>query len=340
MSHVFISHVEEDGEIALEIARGLEEAGYNTWYFERDSLPGPSYLAQVGEAIERAKAIVLVISANSLSSSQVTNEVIRGYECNKPFIPVLRNIKHVEFQQRQPVWRQALAAATSINIPYEGVYAIIPGIVAGIKAVSTESEQKATPQAGEVARSLCSSKIQVETPYGYLMVANTREEPKELFKVYAQPVSQVAGNPNPHSQDIVLEFDIINLSKLEIRIIDIYVDVLKYYSVNVLEIHPLMSAGTTRRYFCDLSSTCDSYKCIQLSKGYDFIKLSSGELEHIGINVNTTIEGVYKLGASILYSLLGEQRRVKVGELEEAVGFFHRSKRNFQSINTLKCVCL
>ena len=37
VSEIFISHVEEDEGVALEIARGLEAAGYRTWYYERDA---------------------------------------------------------------------------------------------------------------------------------------------------------------------------------------------------------------------------------------------------------------------------------------------------------------
>ncbi len=36
---IFISHVEEDQAIAVELAQGLEANGYSTWYFERDGLP-------------------------------------------------------------------------------------------------------------------------------------------------------------------------------------------------------------------------------------------------------------------------------------------------------------
>ena len=43
MATVFISHAEEDQALALDIARGLEQAGYSTWYYERDSSPGLSY---------------------------------------------------------------------------------------------------------------------------------------------------------------------------------------------------------------------------------------------------------------------------------------------------------
>ena len=56
MSDVFISHVEEDTEIALQIALGLEEAGYTTWCYEIDNIPGPSYLIQTGQTVEQAKA--------------------------------------------------------------------------------------------------------------------------------------------------------------------------------------------------------------------------------------------------------------------------------------------
>ncbi len=135
MGHIFISHVEEDQKIALEIAKGLEEAGYTTWYYERDGIPGVGYLEQVGKAIDQSQAIILIISPDSLGSNQVTNEVVRAYESRKPFIPVLQKINHDEFQRRQPIWRQALGDATSITIPPVGVSAILPRIIAGISSL-------------------------------------------------------------------------------------------------------------------------------------------------------------------------------------------------------------
>ena len=56
MSHIFISHVEEDAGIARAIAEGLEATGYSTWYFQRDTVPGTQYLTQVGQAIEECSA--------------------------------------------------------------------------------------------------------------------------------------------------------------------------------------------------------------------------------------------------------------------------------------------
>ena len=56
MNHVFISHVKEDADVAFELALALEEAGYSTWCYELDSIPGPSYLLQTGKAIEQANS--------------------------------------------------------------------------------------------------------------------------------------------------------------------------------------------------------------------------------------------------------------------------------------------
>lgn len=133
MSFVFIAHVEEDAEVALKIALGLEEAGYRTWCYEVDSVPGPSYILRTGEAVAQSQAVIVIISPHSLGSSQVTKEVVRAHESSKHFIPILRDITHAEFQRRQPEWREAIGSATSIRIPQDGVEAVIPLIIEGVR---------------------------------------------------------------------------------------------------------------------------------------------------------------------------------------------------------------
>jgi len=141
---VFVSHVAKDASIALALAQGLESAGYTTWYYERDAIPGPTYLAQVDAAIELAQAIVVLISPDSIRSQQTTNEVFRAYEAGKPFMPILHGMSHAEFQQRQPEWRLALGAATSIVIPRTGVAAILPPVIAGLRALGVEPRLRPT----------------------------------------------------------------------------------------------------------------------------------------------------------------------------------------------------
>lgn len=166
------------------------------------------------------------------------------------------------------------------------------------------------------------SKIEVGIPYGYFMEAIDSRDGNKKFEVYAQPTSKVEGVPNPHSQDIVLSFDITNPNDLEMRIAKIYVEVLEYYSVQILQTHPVASAGETRKYFCNIKNLPASYECRQISNKYDFVKLSRGELEHFGINVNTKIRGIYKLGVSIEYSLAADTKKIVVGDLRKEVGFF------------------
>jgi hypothetical protein len=65
---IFISHVEEDASLALEIAQALEDSGFLAWYYERDTVPGRSYLLQIGDAIDSCHAVILLISSHSLGS--------------------------------------------------------------------------------------------------------------------------------------------------------------------------------------------------------------------------------------------------------------------------------
>jgi hypothetical protein len=143
-SLIFISHVEEDADVALEIAHGLEDAGYKTWFYERDNIPGFSYLLQTKQAIEQSQAIILIISPNSLGSSQITKEVIRGHEADKPFVPVLRGIKHVEFQRRQPEWQEALGSASSIEVGKQKIATLLPRIIEGLAKLGVKKAEQPT----------------------------------------------------------------------------------------------------------------------------------------------------------------------------------------------------
>jgi hypothetical protein len=135
MGQVFISHVEEDSRDAIQIAKGIEASGYTTWYYERDSLPGISYLLQTKQAIEKSQALILLISTASLVSHQITREVVRAHESGKAFIPVLVDVSHAEFQSLQPEWVEAIGAAASVSLPEEGVERLVPRLVKGLESL-------------------------------------------------------------------------------------------------------------------------------------------------------------------------------------------------------------
>lgn len=161
------------------------------------------------------------------------------------------------------------------------------------------------------------SKIDVNIPYGYGMQAIDIKTSQE-FNVYAQ-ASSIA--PSRKSQDIVINFDITNPNKIDLRIKDIYINVIEFYSVKILKTTPLASAGKIRKYYCNINSEKRLFNCKIQDKKFDYIKLSKGELERFGININSLIKGVYKLGVVVDYSIGDKEFREKVGEFEE-VGFF------------------
>src|SRR5262245_59254033 len=161
MADIFISHVEEDASLALDLAQALEHSGFVVWYYERDTVPGRSYLLQIGEAIDGCHAVILLISSHSLVSHQVRQEVIRAYESQKPFLPLLIDVSHADFQTRQPEWRAALGAAAFLRIPPEGIRPILPQLTQGL---STFGVQAGGPRRSAVWHEGGSSPEEVRPP--------------------------------------------------------------------------------------------------------------------------------------------------------------------------------
>ena len=131
--HIFISHVEEDAPLALSLAEKIERKGYSTWYYERDSLPGISYLEETGKAIARSKAFLLIISKDSLGSHQIDLELERAHEESKIIIPIRHGVSHPEFQNRRPLWRQIIGTRTSIEVDIDNVELAASRIVDALK---------------------------------------------------------------------------------------------------------------------------------------------------------------------------------------------------------------
>jgi TIR domain len=138
MSQVFISHVEEDTATVQELAVGLEQAGYTTWFYERDCLPGPPYVTQVLEAITQSTVVLVLVSSDALGSWPVDREVFQAVETHKPIIPVLLGITYRELRNRRKEWVLMFGAATSLSISAGGVSALIPRLVQGLKSMGAE----------------------------------------------------------------------------------------------------------------------------------------------------------------------------------------------------------
>jgi TIR domain len=138
MSQLFISHIEEDAATAQELALGLEQAGYTAWFYERDSVPGPTYVSQVLDAITQSTVVIVLVSSAALGSWPVDREIFQAFDTRKPIIPVLLGITYQELRNRRKEWILMFGAATPLSIPRGGVSAFIPRLVQGLKSMGVE----------------------------------------------------------------------------------------------------------------------------------------------------------------------------------------------------------
>ncbi len=145
MGNIFISHVISDEPLMRELVEGLEAAGYTAWFFERDVLPGPSYLVQITQAMEECDAVVLLVTPAALSSDQVSKEVVGAFESRIPFLPVLLGVTPPELKEKQPEWRHALGG-TAMLCADAGLSACLPRVVEGLRALGiSPPERESSP---------------------------------------------------------------------------------------------------------------------------------------------------------------------------------------------------
>jgi TIR domain len=131
---IFVSYVEEDGDVAHEIAKHLEAHGFSSWYYERDCPAGADYFEETFKAISDCEAMAIIISPRSLPSDQITREIVRAVEANKATLPLLLDLTHDEYAHRRPGWKQAMAAANATRLHAKEIPSIIPALVAGLHA--------------------------------------------------------------------------------------------------------------------------------------------------------------------------------------------------------------
>ncbi len=89
MAHdAFISYSSKDKTIADAVCARLEARGIRCWIAPRDVQPGAPYGEEIIDAINSARAMVLVLSANANASPHIPKEVERAVSNGVPVIPL------------------------------------------------------------------------------------------------------------------------------------------------------------------------------------------------------------------------------------------------------------
>jgi len=86
---VFMSYARADVEFAKELARGLRRLDVGVWLDVYDIEAGKSWARQIGEALERCRAMVVVLSPASIASENSDDEWNYYLDKRKPVVPVL-----------------------------------------------------------------------------------------------------------------------------------------------------------------------------------------------------------------------------------------------------------
>ncbi|MBI5959715.1 MAG: TIR domain-containing protein [Chloroflexi bacterium] len=108
MSQVFISYSRNDEEIARKIATDLDRLGLDVWIDTDDIPPGVNWSTAIQEGLDACEVLILILSPESMASSNVTDEWQYFRDERKPIIPVqwrmapkvhfqLRRIQYVDF---------------------------------------------------------------------------------------------------------------------------------------------------------------------------------------------------------------------------------------------------
>jgi hypothetical protein len=119
---VFISHSKEDRTVANAAVAMLEGRGIRCWIAPRDITPGLDWSAEIIDAIEHARVMVLIYSAKSNASQQIKREVERAVSQGIPIVTFrLDDVpmnKSLEYFISTPHWLDAMTPPLERHLDY------------------------------------------------------------------------------------------------------------------------------------------------------------------------------------------------------------------------------
>lgn len=88
MADIFISYSSKDREKAEQLTELLSSAGLSVWIDKQGIGPATSWSGEIVDAIDHCKALVVLLSENSVTSKNVVQEVALAFEKNKKILPL------------------------------------------------------------------------------------------------------------------------------------------------------------------------------------------------------------------------------------------------------------
>lgn len=148
---IFISYSSKDKTAADAACAVLEGAGVRCWIAPRDVIPGKEYGASIVEAIERAKAMLLIFSSNANESPQIRREIERAVKKGVTIIPL--RIEDVEPTQSMEYFLGGIHWLDAMTPPLEQHLQRLAGTIramlaaSGAQSTETSAAKRAEPAA-------------------------------------------------------------------------------------------------------------------------------------------------------------------------------------------------
>lgn len=150
---IFISFASQDRRVAMTLCAALENRGFKCWISSRDIPPGENFQIAIVHAIRKAKIMLLVFTANSNNSDEMSKELALASQNRLMVVPL--RIEDVapndafayEFATRQWIdffadWEMAIQQLAE-RISY--ATGITAGVAEGPVAPPAETRGKAPP---------------------------------------------------------------------------------------------------------------------------------------------------------------------------------------------------
>lgn len=87
--YAFLSYSRKDQAFAAHLARDLRAHGIHLWFDQLDIAPGDDWDEAIQRALHGARAVVFIVSADSVQSDNVLNELTVAVDSKKWVIPVM-----------------------------------------------------------------------------------------------------------------------------------------------------------------------------------------------------------------------------------------------------------
>lgn len=85
---IFVSHASDDAGSAARIKKSLEQRGFRCWKAPEDIGPSEQWAGAITRAIRESAAVIVVVSARSVASPEVSKEITLAMNRRLPIIPL------------------------------------------------------------------------------------------------------------------------------------------------------------------------------------------------------------------------------------------------------------